>query len=125
MPLPLRKIDITPLNNRDQAASRVESLLRTFKRKPQMEHDYFVFMGKLLKCGHAVPVPITKLTKETSESGKVWYLPHFGVCHPQKPGKICVVFDSSAEFEGTSLNKELLSGPDILNNLLGVVIRFM
>ncbi len=124
MPLPLRKTDVSLPNNRDQAASRVESLLRTFKRKPQMEHDYFVFMEKLLKRGHAVPVPITKLTKETSESGKVWYLPHFGVYHPRKPGKIRVVFDSSAEFEGTSLNKELLSGPDILNNLLGVLIRF-
>ena len=44
MPLPLRKTDVTLPNNRDQAASRVESLLQTFKRKPQMEQDYFVFM---------------------------------------------------------------------------------
>ena len=35
-----------------------------------------------------------------------------------------MVFDSSAEFEGVSLNKELLSGRDMMNSLLGVLIRF-
>ena len=44
--------------------------------------------------------------------------------HPQKPGKIRVVFDSAAETEKVSLNKLLLSGPDLNNGLLGVLIRF-
>ena len=35
-----------------------------------------------------------------------------------------MVFDLSTEFEGVSLNKELLSGPDMINSLLGVLIRF-
>ena len=34
------------------------------------------------------------------------------------------MFDSSAEFDGVSLNKELLSGPDLANNLHGILIRF-
>ena len=89
-----------------------------------MERDYFEFMKKLLQRGHAIPVPDSKLINERGLSGKTWYLPHFGVYHPRKPGKIRVVFDASAEFEGTSLNKELLSGPDILNNLSGILIRF-
>ena len=33
-------------------------------------------------------------------------------------------FDSSTEFEGVSLNKELLAGPDLMNSLLGVLIHF-
>ena len=41
-----------------------------------------------------------------------------------KPGKIRVVFDCSAEFHGTSLNKELLPGPDLTNQLVGVLTRF-
>ena len=54
----------------------------------------------------------------------VWYLPHHPVFHPQKPGKIRVVFDCSAKFKGTSLNDQLLQGPDLTNGLVGVLIRF-
>ena len=43
--------------------------------------------------------------------------------HPRKPDQIRVVFDSSAEFQGVSLNKELLLGPDVINSLVGVLIR--
>lgn len=42
----------------------------------------------------------------------------------EKPGQIRCVFDSSATFEGVSLNSELLSGPQLINNLLGVLVRF-
>ena len=44
--------------------------------------------------------------------------------HPNKPGKIRVVFDCSAEFDGQSLNKELLTGPDLTNQIVGVLKRF-
>ena len=59
-----------------------------------------------------------------SNKGCVWYLPHFGVYHPRKPDQIHVVFNLSAEFQGVSLNKELLPGPDVMNSLVGVLIRF-
>ncbi|XP_028407838.1 uncharacterized protein LOC114530418 [Dendronephthya gigantea] len=124
MPLPLRNLDVKFPNNRKQAESRMNNLLQSFKRKPKMEKDYLEFMEKLLERGHAVPVPSIDSTNEVTNPEKVWYLPHLGVYHPRKPGKIRVVFDSSAEFQGSSLNKELLSGPDILNNPLGILIRF-
>jgi hypothetical protein len=38
--------------------------------------------------------------------GECWYLPLFGVYHPRKPDQIRGVFDSSAIFEGVSLNVE-------------------
>ena len=56
--------------------------------------------------------------------GQVWYLPHHGIYRPSKPNKIKVVFDCSAGYKGRCLNKELLPGPDLLNQLIGVLLRF-
>ena len=53
-----------------------------------------------------------------------WYVPHHGVYHPNKLGEIRVVFDCSADFKGTSLNKNLMRGPDLANQTVGVIIRF-
>lgn len=53
-----------------------------------------------------------------------WYLPSFVVYHPRKPDQIRVVFDSSASHLGISLNDVLLTGPDLNNSLLGVLIWF-
>ena len=50
--------------------------------------------------------------------------PHHGAYHPNKPGTIPVVFDLSAEFRGTSINKALLSAPDLTNQRDGVLLRF-
>lgn len=49
-----------------------------------------------------------------------WYVPHHGIYHPHKPGKIRVVFDCSAKYQGKSLNDLLLSSPDLTNTLFGV-----
>ena len=54
----------------------------------------------------------------TNETMHVWYIPHHGVYHKKKSGKIRVVFD------GFSLNQQLLQGPDLTNNLTGVLCRF-
>lgn len=51
-------------------------------------------------------------------------MPIFGVYHPKKPKQIRVVFDSSAQHHNISLNNVLLTGPDLNNNLLGVLLRF-
>ena len=43
--------------------------------------------------------------------------------HPAKE-KIRVIFDGSAEYNGVSLNKMLIQGPDLTNQLIGVFLRF-
>ena len=88
-----------------------------------MEKDHLKFMGKMLDKGHAVPVPDEEISSK-QVSGQLWYLPHFGVYHPKKPDQIGVVFDSCAECQGKSLNQELLTGPDLMNSLIGVLIGF-
>ena len=59
----------------------------------------------------------------SDRKGKVWHIPHHGVYNAQK-GKLRIVFDASAKFEGKSLNTELLQGPDMTNLLVGVLLRF-
>ena len=58
------------------------------------------------------------------ESTRVNYVPHHGVYHPKKPGKIRVIFDCGARYTGTSLNQNLLQGLDLTNSLVGVLCRF-
>ena len=119
-PLPLRN-DITQLpDSYNEALKRLKSTRKTIDCKPEMKDHYFSFMQKILDNNHAERVP----ADEVNTSKPKWYLPHFGIYHPQKPDKICVVFDSAAEVDGVSLNKMLLSGPDLANSLLGVLMRF-
>ena len=54
----------------------------------------------------------------------IWYLPHHAVLHPHKPGKVRMVFDCAANFKGISLNTMLIRGPDLMNSLTGVLMRF-
>lgn len=106
-PLPFRLPRPRLPNNRAQALSRLNSLRRTLNKNPEMKEQFVSFMEKLFENGHAESAP--PLLDDT----ECWYLPIFGVYHPQKPGQIRVVFDSSAQESGHSLNSVLLSGPDL------------
>ena len=114
MPLPFHWMEMWILNNCSQAVNCLKGLLRTLKKKPQMEKDYLTFMEKIFNKGHASPVPQEKVISK-NQSGQVWYPPHFRVYHVKSEN--WVVFESSTEFEGVSLNKELLSGPNMMNSL--------
>lgn len=61
---------------------------------------------------------------DTPDDVSTWYIPHHEIYHPRKPEKIRVVFDCSARFRDTSLNDHLLTGPDFINALPGVLCRF-
>lgn len=78
-------------------------------------------MASILDKGFAV-----KLTPEdkanTSQSSRIWYIPHHGVYHLKK-NKSRVAFDCVASYQGTSLNDQLLQGPDLTNSLVGVLTR--
>ena len=112
VPLPFRKDKVNLPNNCSQAEKRFACLKKRLSRNPQFK-DYVKFMDELIKKGYA------RESTTAVEPGRCWYLPHHVVYHPNKPGKICVVFDLSAEFHGTSMNKALLSGPDLTNQIVG------
>ena len=117
-PLPFKEPRQRLPNNRGLAVKRFASLQRNFKRKPEMQDQYVSFMEKIFTNGHEEVAP------PLDQDEECWYLPSFGVYHPQKPNQIRVVFDSSAQYSGVSLNDTLLTGPDLNNSLLGVLLRF-
>ena len=119
MPLPFRSGFPELPNNKVFALRRLERLKTRMQRDQRYYQHYKSFMNDLLQRGYAEPVP----EDETNE-GKVWYIPHHGVYHPQKPNKLRVVFDCSASYGGKSLNQYLLQGPDQMNGLIGVLSRF-
>ena len=53
-----------------------------------------------------------------------WLLPEHGVTNPNQPGKLRRVSNAKSRYRGVCLNDMLLTGPDLLCNLLGVVCRF-
>jgi hypothetical protein len=62
--------------------------------------------------------------EETNVSKRTWYLPPHPVFHPAKPGKIRIVYDAAVKCKGTSLNDELLHGPNLANEIIKVLLRF-
>ncbi|XP_071161241.1 uncharacterized protein [Mytilus edulis] len=117
-PLPFR-VPRQPLpSNKPQALHRANMLDASLSRNPVKREHFLTFMSKILDNNHA------ELAPPLGEHEECWYLPLFGVYHPKKPDQIRGVFDSSAKCNGVSLNSVLLTGPDLTNDLLGVLLRF-
>ena len=120
MPLPFRSENPTIPNNKSVAERRLRSLKRRLSRDKKYHDDYLQFMNDIISRGFAEKVP-----EDAAEpKGRVCYIPHHGIYHPRKPGKIRVVFSCNSLFQGVCLNDLLLQGPDMLNALLGVLCRF-
>ena len=49
---------------------------------------------------------------------------HHDIQNPNKPGKLRAVFDGAAYFTNSCLNDHLISRLDLLNNLVGILLRF-
>ena len=74
-----------------------------------------------IEKSYAEKIPNEQLQPDNTP---IWYLPHHPVVHPAKPDKVRVVFDCAATYKSTSLNHQLLQGPDQTNQLVVVLIRF-
>ena len=108
-------------NNRAMAVSRLHSTERKLKKNPEPARKYQDVINSYISKGHA-----KKLTPEESKevTSKTWYLPHHAVLNPNKPGKVRIVFDAASKYDRVCLNDKLLTGPDLLNNLVGILMRF-
>ena len=114
--------DLVLPNNYFSALVQMKSLEKRLCRDPRLKQQYNETIQVDLEKGYVVEVkdphePQCRSTKE-------WYLPHHPVFHPLKPGKVRLALNGAAKFHGWSLNKALLTGPDLLQRLIHVLLRF-
>ncbi|RUS72387.1 hypothetical protein EGW08_019847 [Elysia chlorotica] len=119
MPLPFKE-DQPPMlpSSKGMARKRLDHLKRKLERDPELHREYREFMEATVAEGHAEKVEAVPATK-----CQEWYIPHHGVLHPHKR-KLRVVFDCAAKSGDTCLNDHLLTGPNLISNLVGILCRF-
>ena len=104
-------------NNRKVAEMRLMCLKGRLAKDKALHEKYSAVMASYFEEGYAEKIGVT-------ESKFSWFLPHHPVVNPMKPDKLRIVFDCGAEYNGASLNKALIRGPDLTNTLVGVLLRF-
>ena len=86
---------------------------------------YETQLKDLIKNGFAKEVSEEELKGWKMKGGKVYYISHQVALNPaSKSTPIRVVFNSSQMYKGYILNSSWELGPDVLNNLHGVLLRF-
>ncbi|XP_060801075.1 uncharacterized protein LOC106136136 [Amyelois transitella] len=112
-----------------QALSRFLSLEKRMQRSTTFSMAYETFINNMLTKEYAEECDPDSYHKQyKSQDVRVdpsikFYLPHFGIYHPQKH-KLRVVLDAAAKSEGINLNSLLIPGPDLLKSLLNILFRF-
>lgn len=117
--LPWKKEDIELPPSYNAALKRLKTLEAGLERRPNEKKQYHEQMENLLRKGYA-----ERCSGNEDASHVAWYLPHFAVRNPNKPGKIRLVFDAAAKANGMCLNDCLLEGPDLLQSLQRILFRF-
>ena len=106
------------------SCSRITSFRqsRITTRDTTLKENYAKTISEDLEKRYVIPIPDAHIVEQRSD--KEWYLPHHPVINPNKPGKVRRVLNGAAKFHGTFLNKSLLTGPDLLQNLIHVLLSF-
>ena len=122
IPYPWKKDPNLLPDNKVQALKRLETTERRLQKNPDQAVAYNEQMVEMEKMKFA-----RKLSKEEIDNyeGPVHYISHHAVIRPEKRSTpVRIVFNSSSVFQGSRLNDYWNKGPDLLNNLFGVVLRF-
>ena len=117
IPLPFKYHEHLP-NKAGKAYKRTETMLNSLKTKPSKLEGCLEHVKRSLDNGHIEQVPFNE--KETREAHT---LPVHVVTHPKK-GKHRVVVDPTGSKEEKGLNSMLLTGPNLINEMTGVFLRF-
>ena len=108
-------------NNYFAASVQLKSLEKSLEKDLELKTRFQKTIDEYLAHGYIVEVPAYD---GTNRSSREWYLPHHPVVNPLKPDKVRRVLNGASKCHKQSLNRALLTGPDLFQNLLHVFIRF-
>ena len=108
-------------NNYNAALGMLRSTEKRLQRNKELAATYSDQISDMVRRGVA-----KKLTAADKDyDGPVYYISHHEVLKPDSKSTPCrIVFNSSAKFMNETLNDYWVKGPDLINNLLGILIRF-
>ena len=109
-------------NNYFSALVQLKSLEKWLTKDQTLREKYSNTIKEDLDMGYVVRVKDAHRVESRSE--REWHLPHHPVVNPNEPGKVYRVLNGAAKFHGASLYKSLFTGPDLLLNLIYVLLRF-
>ena len=109
-------------DNRHVAFATLRALERRLERDPTKAQVYDAQMKDMIDRGVARVIPKEEMA---SYKGPIHYIAHHEVLKPDsKSTPVRIVFNSSANYKGHILNDYWAKGPDMMNSLLGVLLRF-
>ena len=114
----LWKNDQSLPNNHRLAEPHLRGLQRKLAKDDGLLDQYDADLQKDLKAGF-----IRKISALEDLDTK-WYLPHYGITNPNKPGKLRRKTNAASCYAGICLNDKLLAGPDLLKKMLAIQLRF-
>ena len=95
---------------------------KRLEKDPIWKEAYARQVHDMIARGAAIQLSKTVMDEWT---GLVWWLNHLTAPNPHSASTpVRLVWDSSQEFKGVSLNSILLKGPDVLNPIRAVLLRF-
>lgn len=122
VPYPWKKDPKELPNNKKQCMAKLVSIELRLKKNENNAKLYDDQMKEMEQNKFA-----RKLSDEEIKNyeGPVHYISHHPVIRPEKKSTpVRIVFNSSAAFNGHRLNEYWEKGPDLLNDLFGVLLRF-
>ncbi|GFR65143.1 hypothetical protein ElyMa_000197900 [Elysia marginata] len=108
------------MNNKFIASKRLQSLSRRLEGNPELKKAYDENLAEMERSG------IIREASSRAKDGPVFYLPHHPVLREDsRTTEVRPVFDASAKgYNAVSLNDSLEAGPNLLPNILKVLLRF-
>lgn len=104
-------------NNKSMAIKWFNKSLVQFKADPAYASEYKTALFKYIKDGYARKVEGSEL------EGEQFFLVHHGV-RKNGVGKLRIVFNSAAKYQGKCLNDALLTGPPLQNVLPTAILKW-